>query len=83
MKNRHGDDYKFRQLDENSYALEGDLKWWRFGSHANQLEVDYSDLGFVDPAGGPFIGIGSMVEGREVVAIRKEEGAVIITVCDV
>jgi hypothetical protein len=31
--------------------------------------MNYSDLGFVDPSGGPYIAKGYLIEGRKVVRI--------------
>lgn len=66
MKNRYGDEYSFVKLTENTYTIKGDLNYWRFGGREGQSEMDMSDLGFVDPSGGPFIGIGMKIEGREI-----------------
>ena len=32
--------------------------------------MDLTDLGFVDPSGGPFISVGSIIEGRKVTKIQ-------------
>ena len=69
MKNRYGDEYWFDKLDENHYTIKGNLQYWRFGGREGQPEMDMTDLGFVDPSGGPFIGIGAVIEGRRVVSI--------------
>ena len=69
MKNRYGDLYQFEKLSENQYTITGGLKYWRYGGRDGQNEVDLSDLGFVDPSGGPFISIGMQIEGRKVVRI--------------
>lgn len=66
MKNRYGDEYEFVKVDENTYTIKGDLKYWRFGGKEGQERVDDNDLGFVDPSGGPFISMGYMIEGRPV-----------------
>ena len=72
MKNRYGDEYHFVKVEENLYTIVGDLKYWRFGGQEGQNHLDYSDLGFVDPSGGPFICIGYMIEGRKVRRISVE-----------
>jgi hypothetical protein len=72
MKNRYGDEYTFVRLKENEYAIRGELKFWRFGGREGQEGVDMSNLGFVDPSGGPFIQVGMNIEGREIVRIRAE-----------
>lgn len=72
MKNRYGDLYQFEKLSENQYTITGGLKYWRYGGKDGQNEVDLSDLGFVDPSGGPFISVGMNIEGRKVVRIGVE-----------
>jgi hypothetical protein len=72
MKNRYGDEYSFDAVDDNTYTIVGDLKYWRFGGREGQPELDLSDLGFVDPSGGPFIGLGMIIEGRKIVRIRAD-----------
>lgn len=69
MRNRYGDVYEFVKVDENTYMIIGDLKYWRFGGKEGQERVDVNDLGFVDPSGGPFISMGYMIEGRPVKSI--------------
>ncbi len=66
MKNRYGDTYCFEKVSENIYTIKGDLKYWRYGGREGQAELDFSDLGFVDPSGGPFIEIGMKIDGRKV-----------------
>jgi hypothetical protein len=70
MKNRYGDEYTFEKIDENIYTIVGDLKYWRYGGKEGQDQMDFSDLGFVDPSGGPFVSIGYQIEGRKVNRIR-------------
>ncbi len=66
MKNRYGDEYSFEKVSDNIYTIKGDLKYWRYGGREGQAELDFSDLGFVDPSGGPFIEIGMKIDGRRV-----------------
>jgi hypothetical protein len=70
MKNRYGDEYHFRQVDEKIFTIEGSLKYWRYGGKEGQEKMDFNDLGFVDPSGGPFIEVGMRIQGREIVGIR-------------
>lgn len=72
MKNRHGEVYGFTQVGDNEFTITGGLKYWRFGGREGQTEIDWSNLGFVDPSGGPFISVGSIIEGRKVVRIRAD-----------
>ena len=69
MKNRNGTEYKFEKLEDNLYTIVGNLDYWRYGGKPNAATVDYADLEFVDPSGGPFIGIGYQIEGRKVIKI--------------
>lgn len=72
MKNRYGNEYSFEQVSENIYTIKGDLKYWRYGGKEGQPQMDYSDLEFVDPSGGPFIEVGMNIEGRKIVNISIE-----------
>jgi hypothetical protein len=72
FKNRYGDEYWYNPVSADTVRVEGDLGYWRFGGREGQEGIVDDDLGFVDPSGGPFITLGSMVEGRRVVRIRSE-----------
>jgi len=69
MRNRYGNEYHFEKVEENLYTIVGDLKYWRYGGNDGEESINYSNLGFVDPSGGPFISRGYMIEGRKVVRI--------------
>jgi len=71
MRNRHGDEYSFQKVDTNTYTVVGELKWWRYGGQEGQQTIDYNNLGFVDPSGGPFISLGYQIEGRKIVRISS------------
>ena len=72
MKNRHGDEYNFEQVDANTYTIVGELKHWRYGGREGQAEMNFTDLGFVDPSGGPFIELGMKIVGFKISKIRAE-----------
>jgi hypothetical protein len=69
MRNRYGNEYTFEKVNEDTYTIVGNLKYWRFGGREGQREMDLTDLGFVDPSGGPFIAVGAEIEGRKIVRI--------------
>lgn len=71
MRNRNGEEYRFVPVNGNAYTIEGDLKYWRYGSKADEA-LDWTDLGFADPSGGPFISLGMLIEGRKIVRIRAD-----------
>lgn len=73
MRNRYGNEYHFEKVDDNTYTIEGDLEYWRYGGKEGGREVDANDLGFVDPSGGPFISIGYEIEGKKVKRIFVKE----------
>lgn len=72
MKNRYGDEYSFSQVNDNTFTIVGSLKYWRYGGREGQEQMDFNDLGFVDPSGGPFIELGMSIEGRKINRIRAE-----------
>lgn len=73
MINRHGVQYSFEPIDKNTYKLIGDFgNFIRYGAMDGETKVDFNNLRFVDPSGGPFIGIGSFVDGREVTKISAK-----------
>lgn len=69
MYNRYGDEYHFQRIGPNTFTLVGDLKYWRYGGKPNTDNIDYNDLGFVDPSGGPYISEGYTIEGHKVTRI--------------
>jgi len=66
MKNRHGVEYRFEEISAGVYTIRGDLRYWRFGGHEGVSDVDMTDLGFVDPSGGPFLAVGGLIEGHRI-----------------
>lgn len=72
MKNRYGVEYRFEPVNENTYTIVGALEYWRYGGREGQAQMDFTDLGFVDPSGGPFVELGMKIEGRKIQRIRTE-----------
>ena len=65
-RNRYGDVYRLKQINENTYQIVGELKHWRFGGKQGQQEIDINDLGMADPSGGPYMEVGMEIEGRKI-----------------
>jgi hypothetical protein len=82
MKNRYGDEYDFVVVDDNTLTIVGDLNYWRFGGKEGQHELDMSDLGMVDPSGGPYISVGSIIEGRQVKRISVDNEKILFRMGD-
>jgi len=80
MRNRYGVEYNFEKIDDHTYTIVGDLDHWRYGGHEGQERIDFSDLGFVDPQGGPFISVGSEIEGRTIVRIMADPEGILFKV---
>lgn len=83
MKNRYGDEYHWEKISDNEYkfVMEGDsMKYHRYGGKDGQEGIDPNDLGMFDPSGGPYVAIGSLVEGRVVEHIRSAEETFIVRV---
>lgn len=80
MRNRYGDEYRFESVGENTYTITGNLQYCRYGGKEGQDAVDYNDLGFIDPSGGPFITPGYIIENRKVIRIYLEENNILFDV---
>jgi hypothetical protein len=80
MRNRYGDEYHFEKVDDNTYTIVGDLKYWRYGGREGQDRMEMNDLGFVDPSGGPFIALGGEIEGRKIVRISNVDQRILFEV---
>jgi hypothetical protein len=80
-KNRNGDEYWFEAVWPNrvKFVMPGEsLKYGRMGGKEGEDGIKPSDLGMFDPYGGPYICVGSMVEGREVLKISAIEDGFIL-----
>ena len=80
MKNRYGVEYSFEPVNENTYTIVGALEHWRYGGREGQEQMNFADLGFVDPSGGPFIQLGMSIEGRKIQRIRAEDEKILFEV---
>jgi len=82
MKNGYGDEYFFEEIGKNEYrfVMKGDsLKYGRVGGKEGQSEIDMNDLGFFDPSGGPFVGIGSSIFYDEIKGLEKRQPPLKVT----
>ena len=82
-RNRYGDEYWFDSMGPNQYlfVMEGDsMRYCRFGGREMQEGIDYNDLGFFDPSGGPFIEVGMQLPFGTVKRIQSLEEGIVITV---
>ena len=69
MKNRYGVEYCFVKYDDNLYRFnmdEEEMNYMGMGGKEGQDAIDYNDLGFFDPSGGPFVAVGSKIYSDEI-----------------
>ncbi|CAB4130007.1 hypothetical protein UFOVP116_223 [uncultured Caudovirales phage] len=80
--NRDGGEYIFDSVSENVFELVATnermiwcMSYCRFGGKEGAESIDYSDLGFIDPAGGPFIspGFPIPISSKKVKKIRIDK----------
>ena len=78
--NRDGGEYIFDCVSEHVFemvATNERMIWCmshcRFGGKAHAESIDYADLGFIDPAGGPFISPGFSIFDKKVKKISIEK----------
>jgi hypothetical protein len=79
MRNRHGKQYSFEPVEANVYKYVGKLDYCRMGAVEGQQAIDYNNLGFFDPSGGPFVGVGGYLNGCEIVKIASTPDGIFIT----
>jgi len=85
MRNRYGDEYSWEDIGNNQFLFHmsgNSLGYGRIGGKEGQTGLDYDDLGMFDPSGGPYVTIGSIVEGRKVTHIKSTDNSYIVTVGD-
>lgn len=79
--NRSGVAYKFVKTGSNTVAFDMSpdaLAYCRIGGLDGQAFVDWENLGYIDPAGGPMIGLGTVIDDRKVVKVSVLDGATIL-----
>lgn len=82
-KNRYGDSYTFSILEDLRYlfVMSGDsMEYCRFGALDGQDRVDPQNLGMFDPSGGPYVSLGTEINGRKIVHIRESALGMVVTV---
>jgi hypothetical protein len=78
IENRYGDSWCWDKQDETIYRFimtGSSLEYCRLGGKEGQDKIDDQDLGMFDPSGGPYISLGQVLEGREIVRLRRTDGS--------
>ena len=83
MKNRHGVEYHYEKVGDNTFKFvmeESGMQYMRYGGREGQESLDMNDLGFFDPSGGPFVGIGSKIESGTVTRIMRTDEGILVEI---
>ena len=84
--NRYGDQYFWHPINENTYEFKtvGNFtEHCRMGFKVSDEErVDYTDLLFFDPSGGPFVDYATVIDDRKMCHIEWHSGSFYVEVCD-
>ena len=78
IKNKYGDSWCWEKQDETTYRFimtGSSLEYCRLGGKEGVSGIDDQDLGMFDPSGGPYISLGQMLEGKEIVRLRHTDGS--------
>lgn len=78
--NRHGQEYWFEKHGDNEmmFFMPENDGFCRIGGKSGQ-DIDWNDLSMFDPAGGPYISIGTVIDDMIVKKIRKtHDGKMIV-----
>jgi hypothetical protein len=76
MKSRYGDLREFIPVEDNIYKFEGNTMYSRCGGKEHAKTIDYNDLGFFDPDGGPFISEGFPIGDKKVTRIMSRKDGI-------
>ena len=85
MRNRHGVEYCYVQYDDKLYRFnmaEEDMMYMRFGGKDGQNGIDHNDLGMFDPAGGPYVAVGSKIYWDEIHEGSKQQPLIVKRIMD-
>ena len=83
MKNRHGVEYHYEKVGDNTYKFimaEEDALYMRVGGREGQDQIDMNDLGYIDPSGVPFVGIVSNIESGTVNRIMRTDDGIFVEI---
>ena len=83
MKNRYGVEYHYEKVSDNTFKFvmeESGMQYMRYGGREGQDAPDMNDLGFFDPSGGPFVGIGSKIESGAVTRIMSTDEGILVEI---
>ena len=70
-KNRYGGEYQWDPV-ESGYIFnmeESAMDYCRMGGKEGQEGLDVNNLGMFDPSGGPFVTLGTKVDGKAITKI--------------
>lgn len=92
--NRYSDKYYFEKIDDPIQETSGELpndiaycfhmdgdsmRYCRYGGKEGQDEMDFDDLGMFDPSGGPYITVGTEIDGNPITKIGLVKNFLIVS----
>ena len=80
--NRYRDQYIFSSLEENKYVFKmsgSSMEYCRLGAKEGEQNVNPQDLGMFDPSGGPYVTLGTQINGKKIIHIRESALGMVVT----
>lgn len=70
-KNRYGDEYQWDPVGKGYiFNMKGNsMDYCRMGGKVGQEGVHTNDLGMFDPSGGPYVELGTKIDGKAITKI--------------
>ena len=80
-KNRYGDEYFWFPVESGYiFNMKGNsMDYCRMGGKVGQEGVHTNDLGMFDPSGGPYVELGTKIDGKAItkISIYGEKGFIV------
>ena len=74
-KDRYGVTFSWRKLEDNKYEF---VKEECFSCRYGMTEEETPRIDFFDPGGGPFVSLGTEIDGRKITNIRSGEDSIVV-----
>ena len=81
--NRYRDTYRWTPKGDNKYLFEmggNSMDYCRMGGREGVKGIDMSNLGMFDPSGGPYVGLGTEIDGKPIIRIGSTFNGMVVEV---
>lgn len=81
--NRYRDTYRWTPKGGNKYLFEMDgnsMQYGRMSGREGVKGIDMSNLGMFDPSGGPYVGLGTEIDGKPITRISSTKDGMLVEV---